>query len=170
MGKSYFPWAKAHICGGISPENRCAGGHSPGLVLKLRHRAFLPRRKPLPTMPQKQEEEKMRGFTTGAVSPCQFCNRVQDPGNCENKNCRVWQKWFLSRWALIRQSPRQAMDQMPLEPVGIPLGGRIYCHPNQRRNYIAHNPCDNCKCPQALCTGPCRVRRVWEEAKGEIPV
>ena len=112
----------------------------------------------------------MRRFATGAVNPCALCARVKDPENCENKNCKIWQKWFLSRWELIRGYPRQAMDQMPLKPVGISLGGHIYCHPSQRIDYIKNNPCDACKCPRELCTGPCRVRRVWEEVKGEIPV
>lgn len=112
----------------------------------------------------------MRGFVSGAISPCVLCTRVKDPGNCENKNCKVWQKWFLARWELIRGFPRQAMEQAPLTPVGISLGGHIYCHPSQKRDYIANNPCDTCKCPQDLCTAPCRVRRVWEESKGEIPV
>lgn len=112
----------------------------------------------------------MRRFATGAINPCALCTQVKDPENCENKNCKVWQKWFLSRWELIRGYPRQAMDQTPLKPVGISLGGHIYCHPSQRIDYIKNNPCDACKCPRELCTGPCRVRRVWEEVKGEIPV
>lgn len=34
-------------------------------------------------------------------NPCLTCTRVQDPINCENKQCKVWQKWFLSRWEQI---------------------------------------------------------------------
>lgn len=112
----------------------------------------------------------MKGFLTGAVSPCALCARVKDPGNCENKNCKIWQKWFLSRWELIRGYPRQAMDQMPLKPVGVSIGGRLYSHPTQKRNYIAADPCDSCKCPRECCAGPCRVRKAWEEVKGEISV
>lgn len=110
----------------------------------------------------------MRDFVTGAVNPCLYCTRVKDPGNCENKNCKTWQKWFLARWELIRGYPRQAMDQLTMKPVGIHLGGHIYCHPSQRREYIQKSPCEDCKCPRELCTGPCRVRRAWEEAKGDI--
>ena len=112
----------------------------------------------------------MRGFVMGSVSPCALCTRVKDPQNCENKKCKVWQKWFLSRWELIRGFPRQAMDQAPMEPVGVWIGGQIYCHPSQRRTYIQNDPCKNCKCPQDLCTGPCRVRRAWEDAKGDMSV
>lgn len=110
----------------------------------------------------------MRGFVDGAVSPCTLCARVRDPENCENKNCKVWQRWFLSRWALIRGFPRQAMEEAPMKPMGVPLGGRHYCHPAQARAYLQTNPCENCKCPRDLCDTPCRVRRTWEEMKGEI--
>ncbi len=34
-------------------------------------------------------------------SPCLTCTRVKNPGDCENKNCRVWSDWFLSRWSQI---------------------------------------------------------------------
>lgn len=112
----------------------------------------------------------MKEFLNRAISPCLYCTRVKDPVNCENKNCKVWQKWFLSRWELIRGYPRQAMDQIPLKPVGIPLGGHTYCHPSQRRAYIQNDPCKTCKCPRDLCTVPCRLRRAWDEAKGDIRI
>ncbi|MBO5050547.1 MAG: hypothetical protein J6C41_09030 [Oscillospiraceae bacterium] len=31
-------------------------------------------------------------------NPCKNCTRVQNPADCENKQCRVWQQWFLGRW------------------------------------------------------------------------
>ena len=34
-------------------------------------------------------------------SPCRSCTRVKAPGDCENKCCRVWSKWFLKSWADI---------------------------------------------------------------------
>lgn len=34
-------------------------------------------------------------------SPCLTCLRVKNPGDCENKNCRVWSAWFMGRWDLI---------------------------------------------------------------------
>lgn len=34
-------------------------------------------------------------------SPCRSCTRVKEPGNCENKCCRVWNQWFLKSWADI---------------------------------------------------------------------
>lgn len=34
--------------------------------------------------------------------PCLKCTRIKDPGNCENKECQVWRRWFLFEWARIR--------------------------------------------------------------------
>lgn len=34
-------------------------------------------------------------------SPCLTCKRVDDPADCENKQCRLWSRWYLSRWRLI---------------------------------------------------------------------
>ena len=34
-------------------------------------------------------------------SPCLTCQRVSNPNNCENKQCKPWSKWFLARWDLI---------------------------------------------------------------------
>ena len=34
-------------------------------------------------------------------SPCVNCTRVANPGDCENKNCKLWKTWFLRRWAAI---------------------------------------------------------------------
>lgn len=35
------------------------------------------------------------------VSPCEGCTRVVNPDACENKLCKDWKAWFLSRWAKI---------------------------------------------------------------------
>ena len=106
--------------------------------------------------------------SNATVNPCLTCTRVKKPQDCENKNCKVWQKWFLQRWELIRGFPRQAMEQGPLKQAGVPLGGHIYCHPSQTRAYLQHDPCSSCHCPRELCTGPCRIRRAWDEAKGDL--
>ena len=34
-------------------------------------------------------------------SPCLTCKRVDDPSDCENKQCRLWSRWYLSRWRQI---------------------------------------------------------------------
>ena len=30
--------------------------------------------------------------------PCDYCKKVACPAECENKTCREWKAWFLSRW------------------------------------------------------------------------
>lgn len=35
--------------------------------------------------------------------PCLTCTRVKDPKNCENKQCWVWQQWWIKRWKEICQ-------------------------------------------------------------------
>ncbi len=107
----------------------------------------------------------MRGY---AASPCLRCIKVADPRNCENKNCKTWQAWFLGRWELIRQYPRQEMDRTPLKPAGVAIGGSRYCHPAQVKTYLTKDPCESCRCPKDLCTTPCRIRRTWEEARGDV--
>ncbi len=37
-------------------------------------------------------------------SPCIGCQRVADPGACDNKNCKLWQRWFLTRWEQLRKA------------------------------------------------------------------
>lgn len=107
-------------------------------------------------------------YRQGTASPCLSCIQVSDPRNCENKNCRRWRAWFLDRWALIHAYQRRDMDTAPLRSVGVPLGGRHYCHPEHTRQYLAADPCQSCRCPRDLCTSPCRIRRAWEEARGDV--
>lgn len=111
----------------------------------------------------------MKGYTLGTASPCLTCTRVKNPGDCENKNCKVWQKWFLARWELLRRGAGQgAAPRQKIE--GVSIGGRTYCHPDQIRKHLQEDPCESCKYPRELCSGPCRMRRTWEETKGDIPV
>ena len=100
-------------------------------------------------------------------SPCLCCTRVADPRACDNKNCTQWRLWFLGRWELIHRYPREHMEAVQLKPVGVPVGGRHYAAPHQVKAYLQKDPCATCVCPKDLCTSPCRVRRAWEEAKGE---
>lgn len=41
------------------------------------------------------------------VSPCEGCTRVANPNACENKLCKEWKAWFLSRWAKIHAFGRK---------------------------------------------------------------
>lgn len=104
----------------------------------------------------------------GTPSPCLACTRVPDPRNCENKQCKRWQKWFLGRWALIHAYPRAAMDKEDLRAAGVSVGGKTYSHPDEVRAYLAGDPCKKCLCPKDLCAAPCRVKRAWQKAKEEL--
>lgn len=101
------------------------------------------------------------------ISPCEGCNRVPDPDKCENKNCRLWQKWFFARWELLRAYPRRRMEQKP-EPVGVILGGKYYAPPHMTRAYLEQDPCGGCMCSPELCRVPCRARQHWAKANGEV--
>lgn len=101
-------------------------------------------------------------------SPCLRCLRVEDPRKCENKNCQLWQRWFIDQWNMLRADPRQAMEQVELKPVGVAIGGRRYAAPHQTRSYLRKDPCDACRCPKEFCTSPCPTRRAWEEARKDV--
>lgn len=100
-------------------------------------------------------------------SPCASCSRVKDPENCENKHCSVWRQWFIDRWETLRTCARAPMEQ-PLEPAGVPLGGRHYSPPHRVRAYLENDPCNSCLCPKDLCQIPCRVKQTWENGKNEV--
>lgn len=98
-------------------------------------------------------------------SPCLSCNRVADPFDCDNKNCKLWQKWFLTRWDMIRAYPRQAMQS---QHVGVDIGGQAYAHPQQVADFLGKDPCQGCLCPKDLCGEPCRVKLAWQAAKEKL--
>ena len=108
----------------------------------------------------------MKDYTQN--SPCLACPRGIDVRGCEDKRCPVWRKWFLARWDRLHRYPRLAMEYSVPLPVGVPLGGRYYAAPHQVRAYLEKNPCQGCECPSNLCETPCRVRRAWDRAKGEL--
>ena len=74
-------------------------------------------------------------------SPCLSCTRVANPLDCENKQCKLWQKWFLARWALIHAYPRKAMDKDDRKPSGVPPERRPGCHITckNRADWLAEN-------------------------------
>lgn len=83
----------------------------------------------------------------GQPSPCLTCTRVPNPADCENKMCRLWQKWYICRWEQLRRLPQlQAMAR--------------------KESTQTHNPCSRCSLPRELCSSPCRERRLWDERKG----
>lgn len=103
-------------------------------------------------------------------SPCLTCTRVKNPGDCENKNCRVWREWFLTSWDSVRNYPRLKMESSHAGPESISIGGNQYVLPHRMREYLEKDPCENCLCPKDLCTSPCPSRRAWLEAKKEASV
>ena len=99
------------------------------------------------------------------MSPCSTCLRVLDPENCENKECRLWQRWFVGRWEQLRQYPRRVMD-LPGQPAGVYIGGKCYAHPDQVRGYLTKDPCGGCRVQ--TCKTPCRARQNWAVHNREL--
>jgi len=102
------------------------------------------------------------------LSPCLHCTRTKDPQNCENKHCRPWREWFITRWEQTRKLYRQGMDQVSSGRSGVPLGGHRYDSPHRTMEYLQTDPCTRCKLPSQLCDGPCRVRTVWEQTRKKV--
>ena len=101
-------------------------------------------------------------------SPCFSCTRVKDPRDCENKNCRSWQQWFLGRWEQIYAYGRKLIDNMELKPVGVVVGGTPYAPPHRVRSYVQADPCEKCPFPRALCGEPCVLKRSWEQTRKDV--
>ncbi len=80
-------------------------------------------------------------------SPCVGCNRVKDPKNCENKNCKPWRAWFLGRWDKINGFSRRYGKPAPQ---GKP------------------DPCSNCLFQRDNCLAPCKSKRAWLDEKRGI--
>lgn len=114
------------------------------------------------TVPQNERSELIMN------SPCLYCTRVKEPQNCENKLCKDWQAWFIDRWETIRAQIRAQMETAPVQDIGIPLGGNRYVSPHRMREYLEHDPCDQCLYPKDQCGVPCPTRKRWEEMKKEV--
>jgi hypothetical protein len=96
-----------------------------------------------------------------SVSPCMRCTRVAAPRECDNKDCKVWQEWFVGRWDQMRRQPRLAMEQVDTQPMGVNIGGTYYAQPHRVRGYLQKDPCVGCLCPRDLCVLPCKLKRQW---------
>jgi hypothetical protein len=48
-------------------------------------------------------------------SPCQNCLRVANPKACDNKDCCLWRRWFLSRWEQLRKLYGKEGEEHELE-------------------------------------------------------
>lgn len=104
---------------------------------------------------------------TDSMSPCQYCTRVKDSQNCENKNCTVWRKWFFAQWEQTRKLYRKGMDATG-KNTGVVLGGQYYCSPHRVTEYLHTDPCEVCKLPRQLCDKPCKQKNQWEQAQKEV--
>ena len=104
---------------------------------------------------------------TESISPCQYCTRVRDPQNCENKNCKPWREWFFLQWEQTRKLYRKGMD-ITGGKCGIPLGGERYESPHRVTEYLETDPCDVCKLPMELCHKPCKRRLEWNQIHEEV--
>lgn len=80
-------------------------------------------------------------------SPCDSCARVKDPRNCENKNCQVWQRWYIARWEQLRQQ----------------FGGG-----NTAPQKHPQDPCETCLYPKPLCAAACPLKKDWLAAQQEV--
>lgn len=103
------------------------------------------------------------------ISPCLYCSRVANPGNCDNKKCRPWQIWFMEQWDQTRKRFTVPMQTAALQQSGVPLGGHRYDSPHRVREYRKNGPCAVCKLPQQLCDTPCPALRVWKKTCQEVP-
>lgn len=102
------------------------------------------------------------------ASPCVNCTRVACPRECENKNCRPWQEWFVGKWNNMRTEVRLDIERRPREQEGMCIGGRIYALPHRVDHYLHTDPCENCLCPRDLCVIPCRTKRDWLAARQDV--
>ena len=101
-------------------------------------------------------------------SPCVGCTRVKDPQTCENKLCKDWQTWFISRWEAMRQNVRAQMEETTTYDIGVPLGGERYAHPHRMREYFREDPCRRCLCPKNACHTPCNARVAWAKIQSGV--
>lgn len=148
-------------------QPRCPGGTAPVVVQPVRPGNLRETPGAVPAVRRrKRGAVDMKGQGKNP-SPCLTCTRVPNPRNCENKQCKLWQRWFLARWALIHTWPRAVMDREDFRPGGVTVGGNTYSHPDAVRRYLATDPCKGCLCPRDLCTTPCRVKETWLKAKEE---
>lgn len=76
-------------------------------------------------------------------SPCAGCTRVKDPRNCENKNCQIWQRWYIARWEQLRRQ----------------LGGEATL-PDTAGD-TEQDPCETCLYPKPLCAAVCSLKKDW---------
>jgi len=98
------------------------------------------------------------------LSPCMRCTRVANPEDCENKTCKAWRSWFISRWDAMRRGVRRDMEAVQPQPAGVQVGANCYAAPHQVMGYLKSDPCESCLCPRDLCVTACPVKKNWLNA------
>lgn len=104
-------------------------------------------------------------YGTRKESPCRGCIRVRDPANCENKTCKEWQAWFISRWEDMRAGVRKYAHGKGVQGKPISVGGVKYHHPERVREFLEIDPCLQCSWADGMCSGTCHEKQVWLAAK-----
>ena len=56
------------------------------------------------------------------------------------------------------------MEKVQVREVGIRVGGRMYSHPKEVRNYMKTPPCDSCGY-QDICDNPSPLKKIWKEKR-----
>ena len=100
--------------------------------------------------------------------PCEACQRVRNPKDCENKLCREWQAWFIDRWEAMRANIMHADCGIAIQADTVSVGGTKYHHLDQVRRFMETNPCLHCIRSNGLCARPCQVKRTWNEEKEKM--
>ena len=60
------------------------------------------------------------------------------------------------------------MDKVQVREVGIRVGGRMYSHPEEVRNYMKTPPCDSCGYKD-ICEKPCPLKKNLERKESCLP-
>ena len=106
------------------------------------------------------------GKNTG--KPCETCQRVRDPKDCENKLCREWRAWFIDRWETMRTNIKHDDCEVSIRADTVSVGGTKYHHPDQVRKFMATNPCLHCIRSNGLCVRTCQVKKTWNEEREKM--
>ena len=105
---------------------------------------------------------------TKTKSPCESCQRVRDPRNCENKLCNEWRSWWIGRWEHMRETERLRAKGKGIQGNPISVGGTKYHHPDRTRDFLLVDPCLQCPWRDGLCSSPCYAKKLWTETRERI--
>ena len=90
-------------------------------------------------------------------SPCERCYKKQTCG----QGCLDWKIRYLYRQKAINLYAKKVCR--PPQPDNTKFR---YLHPDERRIYLRHSPCEECAIKE-LCDTPCGVYLQWYDARME---